>query len=109
MGGPLLPAALGGGPDANRRVTTCAVGCGRSALCWPRFPGSTRENCEMDQGSDSICDLVPWSGTGTQVWHPGPVPTVVPEPPPFGRAAAANVNPSTRLSHVTEIPPLLRS
>ena len=52
---------------------------------------------------------------------PCPIPGVVPTlrcpshpllvvlPPLLARAAAANVNPRTRLSHVTEIPPLLGS
>ena len=64
----------------------------------------------MDQGSDLICDLIPWSGA-----HPllaGYPPTLLlvasfwgSPGPPVALAAAANVNPRTRLSHVTEIPP----
>ena len=50
----------------------------------------------------------PWSGT--QFWYPQPSQPSQPSPVPFlARAAAANVNPRTRLSHVTEIPLLLGS
>ena len=67
----------------------------------------------MDQGSDFICDFRgpcpalsrPWSGTYPLLaWEPAF--EVVHEPPchPFvARAAAANVNPRTRLSHMTPI------
>ena len=60
-----------------------------------------------------------WSGT--QVWHPPfadlrrPSLVVIllfSRPPPaplLARAAAANVNPRTRLSHMTETPPFLGS
>ena len=85
-------------------VLTCGPrGCdfrAMASLCRPVRP------CPALSGPLPLCP-VPWSGN-----QPSHTLLGGPRDPLFSlvvRAAAANVNPRTRLSHMTEIPPLLGS